>query len=68
MLKSLTALDFSGGRIVGASYNSQEPAGHQLQSLPVPVAQNSTLALLLQNLRGARLEFARAADLSRDVC
>jgi hypothetical protein len=56
VLKSLTALDFSGGRIVGASYNSQEPAGHQLQSLPVPVAQNSTLASLLQNLRGARLE------------
>ena len=61
VLKSLTALDFSGGRIVGASYNSQEPAGHQLQSLPVPVAQNSTLASLLQNLRGARLE-VRAAS------
>nr|HEV7955123.1 hypothetical protein [Candidatus Acidoferrales bacterium] len=56
VLKSLTALDFSGGRIVGASYNSQEPAGHQLESLPVPVAQNSTLLSLLQNLRGARLE------------
>jgi hypothetical protein len=60
VLKSLTALDFSGGRIVGASYNSQEPAGHQLQSLPVPVAQNSTLASLLQNLRGARLEVRTA--------
>ncbi len=56
VLKSLTALDFSGGRIVGASYNSQEPAGHQLQSLPVPVAENSTLASLLESLRGARLE------------
>ena len=61
VLKSLTALDFSGGRIVGASYNSQEPAGHQLQSLPVPVAQNSTLASLLQNLRGARLEVRTAS-------
>jgi len=60
VLKSLTALDFSGGRIVGASYNSQEPAGHQLQALPVPVAQNSTLASLLQNLRGARLEVRTA--------
>ncbi len=60
VLKSLTALDFSGGRIVGASYNSQEPAGHQLQSLPVPVAQNNTLASLLQNLRGARLEVRSA--------
>jgi hypothetical protein len=61
VLKSLTALDFSGGRIVGASYNSQEPAGHQLASLPVPVAQNSTLSSLLQNLRGARLEVRTAS-------
>ncbi|HEY4838688.1 MAG TPA: carboxypeptidase regulatory-like domain-containing protein [Candidatus Acidoferrales bacterium] len=61
VLKSLTALDFSGGRIVGASYNSQEPAGHQLASLPVPVAQNSTLGSLLRDLRGARLE-VRAAS------
>ena len=63
VLKSLTALDFSGGRIVGASYNSQEPAGHQLQSLPVPVAQNSTLSSLLQNLRGARLEVRTSGGL-----
>ena len=61
VLKSLTALDFNGGRIVGASYNSQEPAGHQLESLPVPVAQNSTLLSLLQNLRGARLEVRTAS-------
>lgn len=56
VLKSLTALDLSGGRIVGASYNSQEPAGHQLESLPVPVAGKTTLVELLQALRGARLE------------
>ena len=56
VLKSLTALDFSGGRIVGASYNSQEPAGHQLESLPVPVADNTTLVSLLEELRGARIE------------
>ncbi len=61
VLKSLTALDFSGGRIVGASYNSQEPAGHQLNSLPVPVAQDSTLPSLLRGLRGARLEVHSSA-------
>src|SRR3984885_10924797 len=60
VLKSLTALDFSGGRIVGASYNSQDTAGHQLQSLPVPVAENSTLSSLLEGLRGARLEVRTA--------
>lgn len=56
VLTSLTALDLNGGRIVGASYNSQEPAGHQLQALPVPVAGKTTLVSLLQELRGARLE------------
>jgi hypothetical protein len=61
VLKSLTALDFSGGRIVGASYNSQEPAGHQLASLPVPVADNTTLVSLLEELRGARLEVHNSA-------
>jgi hypothetical protein len=56
VLKSLTALDMNGGRIVGASYNSQEPAGHQLEQLPVPVANKTTLTDLLQALRGARVE------------
>lgn len=56
VLKSLTALDFSGGRIVGASYNSQEPASHQLDSLSVPVGQTITLPELLRQLRGARIE------------
>ena len=55
VLKSLTALDFSGGRIVGASYNSQEPAGHQLESLPVPVADNSDAGFAVE-------EFARRAS------
>ena len=56
VLKSLTALDLNGGRIVGASYSSQDPAGHQLESLPVPVAGSQTLTSLLQGLRGVRLE------------
>jgi len=60
VLKSLTALDFGGGRISGASYNSQEPAGHQLDTLPVPVGQSSTLPDLLRQLRGARVEVRTA--------
>src|SRR5207245_9752335 len=50
------SLDLNGGRIVGASYSSQEPTGHQLESLPVPVAGSQTLTSLLQGLRGVRLE------------
>jgi len=56
VLKSLTALDLGGGRVVGASYNSQEPAGHQLESLPVAVSDKTTFSSLLEELRGARLE------------
>jgi len=61
VLKSLTALDLSGGRVVGASYNSQEPAGHQLESLPVAVSDKTTLSSLLEELRGARLEVRTSA-------
>ncbi len=61
VLKSLTALDLNGGRIVGASYNSAEPTGRQLQALPIPVANRTTLASLLEGLRGARLEASTSA-------
>jgi hypothetical protein len=60
VLKSLTALDMNGGRIVGANYNSQDPAGHQLESLPVAIADKSKLSELLQELRGARMEVRNA--------
>lgn len=56
VLKSLTALDMNGGRISGASYNSQDPASHQLGALPVPIADRRTLSDLLQALRGAQVE------------
>jgi hypothetical protein len=61
VLKSLTALDLSGGRIVGASYNSQDSAGHQLEALPVSLNDKNTLSELLQELRGARLEVRTSA-------
>src|SRR5579864_7150557 len=41
VLKSLTALDLSGGRITGASYNSQDSASRQLQAMPVGVADKN---------------------------
>jgi hypothetical protein len=56
VLKSLTALDLSGGRITGASYNSKDSASHQLESLPVGLGESASLKDLLVELRGARLE------------
>jgi hypothetical protein len=61
VLKSLTALDLSGGRITGASYNSQDSASHQLEAMPVGVSDKKTLKDLFEELRGARLE-VRAAS------
>ena len=61
VLKSLTALDLSGGRITGASYNSQDSASRQLQAMPVGVADKNSLQELLAELRGARLEVRTAS-------
>ncbi len=61
VLKSLTAVDLTGGRISGATYNSQEPTAHQLDALAVNVANRGTLSALLQELRGARLEIRSGA-------
>ncbi|HUK31515.1 MAG TPA: hypothetical protein VLV89_10400, partial [Candidatus Acidoferrum sp.] len=60
VLKSLTALDMNGGRIVGANYNSQDPAGHQLEALPVAISDKPKLGELLEELRGAKLEVRNA--------
>ena len=56
VLKSLTALDLTGGRISGANYDSLDPASHQLDAISVPVAEKTSLGDLLQALRGARVE------------
>ena len=61
VLKSLTARDLNGGRIVGASYNSQEPTDRQLEAMRIPVSSDTNLLVLLQNLRGAELEMRTAA-------
>jgi hypothetical protein len=56
VLKSLTVLDLSNGRITGVSYNSAAPLEKRLGSLHLPVGENPTTAQFLDALRGARLE------------
>ena len=57
VLKSLTALDLTGGRISGATYNSQEPTAHQVAgAFRWQWQDRGTLGSLLQELRGARIE------------
>jgi hypothetical protein len=56
VLKSLTVLDLSGGRITGVDYNSEAPLARRLATLRLTLGENPTMADFLGALRGARLE------------
>jgi len=56
VLKSLTVLDLSGGRITGVDYNSEAPLARRLGSLRLSLGEKPTTAEFLGALRGARLE------------
>jgi hypothetical protein len=56
VLKSLTVLDLSGGRIAGVDYNSEAPLAKRLGTLRLSLGEKPTVAEFLGALRGARLE------------
>ncbi|HEX4538574.1 MAG TPA: carboxypeptidase regulatory-like domain-containing protein [Candidatus Acidoferrum sp.] len=56
VLKSLTVLDLSGGRITGVEYNSEAPLARRLSTLRLSLGERPTIAEFLGSLRGARLE------------
>jgi hypothetical protein len=56
VLKSLTVLDLSGGKISGVDYNSEAPLARRLSTLRLTLGENPTMADFLGALRGARLE------------
>ena len=56
VLKSLTVLDLSGGRIAGVAYGSSAPVDRQLGDLRLPLGEKTTLTEFLGALRGARVE------------
>jgi hypothetical protein len=56
VLKSLTVLDLSGGRITGVDYNSEAPLARRLAMLRLSLGERPTTAEFLGALRGARLE------------
>jgi hypothetical protein len=56
VLKSLTVLDLSGGRITGVDYNSEAPLVRRLATLRLALGERPTEAEFLGALRGARLE------------
>src|ERR1700751_6118563 len=62
VLKSLTVLDLSGGRISGVGYNSVAPIAEQLKALRLPLDESTSLAGFLNALRGARVEVRSGAQ------
>src|SRR6267378_4867150 len=55
VLKSLTVLDLSGGKITGVDYNSEAPLARRLATLRLALDENPSMADFLGALRGARL-------------
>ncbi|HEY6263472.1 MAG TPA: hypothetical protein VIW93_01605 [Candidatus Acidoferrum sp.] len=53
VLKSLTVLDLSGGKISGVDYNSEAPLARRLATLRLNLGENPTVGDFLGALRGA---------------
>jgi hypothetical protein len=64
VLKSLTVLDLSGGRITGVDYNSEAPLARRLATLRLALGEKPSVSEFLGALRGARLE-VRGATVRR---
>ncbi len=56
VLKSLTALDLDGGRVLGVRYNSEAALERRLSTLRLPLESDASRAQIFAALRGARLE------------
>src|ERR1035437_10024704 len=56
VLKSLTITDRSGGKISGVRYDASEPLEERLKKFPFAVETGSTLAVFLDQMKGARVE------------
>lgn len=62
VLKSLTALDFDGGRFTSLSYDSEEPLQRRLSAINIAIPENSAYAAFLGGLKGAVIRIARGGE------
>src|SRR5579863_6138442 len=56
VLKSLTVTDRAGAKVTGVRYDASEPLEKRLEDFPFAVGAESSLAALLDQMKGARLE------------
>jgi hypothetical protein len=62
VLKSLTITDRGGGKISGVRYDASEPLEERLKNFPFAVGADSTLAVFLDQMKGARVELKFGAE------
>ncbi len=62
VLKSLTITDRSGGKISGVRYDASEPLEERLKNFPFAVGTDSTLAVFLDQMKGARIELKLGSE------
>ena len=56
VLKSLTVTDRGGNKVSGIRYDASEPLEKRLEDFPFAVDQEVSLAALLDQMKGARVE------------
>ena len=62
VLKSLTIADRNGGKVTGLRYDSSEPLEQKLSEFPFKVQDQASLALFLDQMKGARVEMKYSAE------
>ena len=67
VLKSLTITDRGGGKISGVRYDASEPLEERLKNFPFAVGTGSTLAVFLDQMKGARVEMKLGNETSAGV-
>ncbi len=56
VLKSLTIEEKGGGKISGLRYDSMDPLSHSLEAFPFRIGNGASLAAMLDQLKGSRIE------------
>jgi hypothetical protein len=62
VLKSLTISEQNGGKVTGLRYDSSEPLDKKLADFPFKIDGHASLALFLDQMRGAKVELKYGAD------
>ncbi len=67
LLKSMVLQDDGGGRIAAVSYGSKDPITRTLRTFSIDLTSNPTLADLLSQIRGEKIEIDAPAKISGTI-